>query len=1145
MANVVGQAFIQAEFQFSPAQLNRQALTAATALQNRLNQQLRGGQGRLNSAAQALGEGAGDSFSKGLRQRFTSGFDALLAPSKAFTKISTGIAAGFFGITAAAAAFSKQGIDAAKQLQNLEQSLKAIFGELDGTATKTNAFIASLRELSKASGQSFDQLGQSGRTLIATGLSAERTTEILTAFSKAAALSGASTRQFELALLGLTQVQAKGRLSSEELRRQIAENLPGAISVTKVYEQLAKQLGLTTKEVIKLQEAGGITADQGIQAILDAINETEGISRAFEARLQTLDGQLGVLRETLKEVVQVGFRPFVSALATGFATLQSSTAFADIQKELTDFSKVLGEETVKAIQEIAPLLPDLIKSFAEISEAIIPVLPDLVEMIVLVTQLSLPVLNLLADLTNFLLNGLGPFSDIIRELLGAASIAGLFSLLGKVVGVFKALGPVARATTGLFGTLGKVGGRFNKVIFAAVFLFQEFVKTIQSLVKAFQQLWQWAKNVVKALDFLNLSLGPLKDFAGAIGDVATSAFNGVKGFLGFNNEAKKTPAILNESLNPLNSLNTLFSQTIQKINEARGVLGLFRGTLLNISGVLGKTGDFFDNFVSAHGTEILANSLTKLADKFDGLADASANLKDAQKGVGDAQKNLNEILQEGRFDLEAIARAEDKVADAADGVADALDRVVDATQGVADANQALADSTQGVADAIQDEADAAIALAEARTPASASELSEAEDNITRARIAQAVATRALNKADEELDATETERVNLAGLSLDQIRTTIAGIRASAAAKRATTKDEGEDAKTAEELQEEQILREIDVRDSIRAVTDAEEELQELKKKGGPTDEDVIARQEDLAQASKDVTAAKRDEEAATRDVESAKRDEASAIRDVETAKRAEIVAQTELNTLRLGDPDFDERIAEARERITEAKQTEIEAQRTLNDLIAEVTGNEERIVAAKLEQLRLNKDLILQTPDLTREFVASFGNIGDFLRGPINPKFLGPDFIRVVAERLLNTPGSSLRDILKQLGVPGLMAGGVVTSPTLAHLGEFARPEAVMPLTHPGNFFKTWQESMPFMHPKIRDAFRPTLPKISGGGGRATSVKPSRSDVLLNEILLALQENAGRATIEAPITVNPGPGMDERLLARQIARKLRREIKRR
>lgn len=1140
MSDVVGQAFVQLEFQFNPAQVSRQAQQTADKIQNELNAKLRGGQGRLNSAGTALGQGIGDSFRSGLLDRASAGFSELHKRfesfGKAFTPISAGVAGGFAAIIGSAALLSKVGVDAASDLQNLEQSLKAIFGELDGGTEKTDAFIASLRALAKASGQSFNQLGQTGRTLIATGLSAERTTEILTDFSKAAALSGASTRQFELALLGLTQVQAKGRLSSEELRRQIAENLPGAISVTKVYEQLAKQLGLTTKEVIKLQEAGGITADQGIQAILDAINATEGISRAFEARLQTLSGQLGVLRETFNEVVQLGFKPFVSALAQGFAEIRQDAAFGEIQAELEDFSNVMGEVVVDAIKELLPIIPGLVKTFTELAESIAPLVVDIANITRSMLQLVLPVINLAADIIDLILNGLGPFSTIIRQIVAGAVLGGLISLLGKAVGIFRIFGPIANVVSRIFQKLAdaaKVLAPIVGIITSAVGLLQNLIEDILGPLG-------------RLLDFLNLSLGPFKAVAGAIGDVAGAAFDGVKGFFGFNNEARKTPAILNESLNPLNSLNTLFSQTIQRINAARGVLGLFRGTLSNISGVLGKTGDFFDNFVSAHGTEILATSLTKLTAKFDGLSDASASLKDAQKGVADAQKKLNELLQEGRFDLEAIANAEERVIGASEEVADALERVAEATQGIADANQALADSQQDVADAIQDEADAVVALEEARQPATVSELSEAEDALTRARIAQAQATRELNKADEELDATETERVNLAGLSLDQIRTTIAGIRASAAAKRATQKDEEEDAKSAEELQEEQILRELDVRDAIRTVEDAEADLIALKKKGGPTDEDVISRQEDLAQASRDVEAAKRDEIAATRDIEGAKRDEAKAIRDVESAKRGEIAAQIELNALRLGDPDFDERIAKARERITEAKQREIEAQRTLNEAIAEVTGNEERIVALKLEQLRLNRELILQTPDLTREFVASFGNLDQFLQGPLNPRFFEPAFIRQVAERLLNTPGSSLRDILKQLGVPGLMAGGVVTSPTLAHIGEFARPEAVMPLTHPGNFFKTWQESMPFMHPKIRDAFMPTIPKISSGSSRqATTVKPSRSDLLLSEILLALQDSAGRATIEAPITVNPGPGMDERLLARQIARKLRREIKRR
>lgn len=1123
MANVVGQAFVQLQFEFDQTQLNRAAQRAADNLQAQLNAKLRGAQGRLGSASSALGETAGSSFARGLVDRASAGLTELTRRfdsfGKTLTPIATGVAGAFAGIIGVAGAVSKAGIDAASDLQNLEQSLKAIFGELDGTTEKTNAFIASLRELSKASGQSFNQLGQTGRTLIATGLSAERTTEILTTFSKAAALSGASTRQFELALLGLTQVQAKGRLSSEELRRQIAENLPGAISVTKVYEQLAKSLDLTTKEVIALQEAGGITADQGIQAILDAINETEGISRAFEARLQTLDGQLGVLRETFNEVVQLGFKPFVGALAAGFNEIRQDAAFADIQKELQDFSNVMGKVTVDAIKELLPIVPDLVKTFTELAEAVAPLVVDIANITRTALQLILPVVNLTADIINLILNGLGPLSTIIRQLVAGAVLGGLVSLLGKVAGAFRLLGPVAngisRALAGVAAGAKKLTPIIS-VLAAGIGLLQNAIEGILS-------------PFVKFLDFLNLSLGPVKSFIGGVANVAGAVGSGIKSFFGFNNEANKTPEILNRSLNPLNSLNSLFGVTIQRINQARGILNLFGGTLNSIGGIFGKTATLFADLTTRFGPELISKALDPFISKFDAVAAAGDRLKSAQQGVISAQEKLNELLQKGKVDLEEVARAEE--------------RLITATERITDAQQGLADAQQGVVDALQAEKDALLALQEARTPATPSELAEAEDNLTRARIAQAQATRDLKKAEDELDDAEVERVNLAGLSLDQIRTTIAGIRASAAAKRAAKKEDEEDAKTDEELQEEQILREIDVRDAIRSVEDAEKDLQELKQKGTATDEDVIQAQKDLAQAS--------------RDVEDAKRDEEKAVRDIERAKRDEIAANRELETARQGDPTFDRQLAEARREITTAKQQEITAQRELNLAVAEATGNQQRIVDLKLEELRLNKELILQSPDLARNFVASFGNLGNIvsglkLTGPFSEiqriALLGqvqsPEFIRKVAEKLLNTPGSSLRDILKQLGVPGLMAGGVVTSPTLAHIGEFARPEAVMPLTHPGNFFKTWQQAMPLMHPAIREAFTPQIPKISSGG-RSTSVKPSRSDLLLNEILLALQEGGGRATIEAPITVNPGPGMDERLLARQVARKLRREMKRR
>lgn len=1141
--NAVGQAFVQLQFEFEPRQLERQAQTAA----NVIEQKLRAAQGPARSAGQSVGNAFADGIQKGTQRaagsivgliaqfnrmpnaaqsaasaasgafnriataaanaggQVTGVFRTLNSTFSGLTPVATAAAGGFTAIIGAATAVSAAGIDAASDLQNLEQSLKAIFGELSGTTEQTDAFIASLRELSKQSGQSFNQLGQTGRTLIATGLSAERTSEILTTFSKAAALSGASTRQFELALLGLTQVQAKGRLSSEELRRQIAENLPGAISVTKVYEQLAEQLDLTTKEVIKLQEAGGITADQGIQAILDAINETEGISEAFEARLSTLDGQLGVLKQTFTEVVQIGFKPFVSALAQGFDELRNDEAFADIQKELQDFSNVMGKVVVDAIKELLPIVPDLVKTFTELAEAVAPLVVDIASIVRVFLQLALPIINLTTDIINLVLNGLGPLSTIIRQLVAGALFGGLISLLGKLTGAFRLLGPVANGISRAFQGVANVAKEIAPAVgfvTAAIGLLQNAIEDILG-------------PIVRFFDFLNLSLGPLKAFASGVKDVVGSVASGIGDFLGFNDEARELPIVLNESINPLNSFNTVFSQTLTLIRDARGILSLFGGTMNSIGNILGQTGDIIGGLVDEFGAELLSNALDPFVQAFENVESAGDRLKDATESVADAQKDLLKLLQEGRVDLEEVARA--------------TDRVTAATERLRDAEQSLAESRQGVADAIQDEIEATQALAEARQPATADELSEAEDNVTRARIALAQATREAKEAEDALNGTQSTRINLAGLSLDQIRTQLGNLKRSLAAQKAVESANESAGKTAEELEEEAILRQLDVRDAARSVQDAEEELQKVKLKGTDVDEAVIEAQEGVVEAARAVVTAKGEEE--------------KAVRAVERAKRDEIAANKELEKAKLGDPEFDNKVAEARERITDAKEKEVIAQRELNKAIAEAVGDQDTLVRLKLDELRINKDLILQSPDLTAKFVASFGNLTDLLKGPINPKFLGPDFIRLIAEKLLTTPGSGLREVLKALGVPGLMSGGVVTNPMMARIGEFSKPEAVMPLTHPGNFFKTWQQSLPYMHPEIKQAFTPkpyqlgTQPKIL-----RTSSAPSRSEKLLEAILAALSD-APEQRVEVPITVNAAPQMSEELLAWKLSRKIKRELR--
>jgi tape measure domain-containing protein len=101
-----------------------------------------------------------------------------------------------------------------------------------------------------------------------TNLQGQGTRDIFEAVAQAMAALGRSSDETSGAFLAITQIVSKGRVSLEELSGQLGERLPGALQIA------ARGLGLTTSELIKLVESGGLTAQQFLPAFARELDAT-------------------------------------------------------------------------------------------------------------------------------------------------------------------------------------------------------------------------------------------------------------------------------------------------------------------------------------------------------------------------------------------------------------------------------------------------------------------------------------------------------------------------------------------------------------------------------------------------------------------------------------------------------------------------------------------------------------------------------------------------------------------------------------------------------------------------------------------------------------------------------------------------------
>ena len=175
-------------------------------------------------------------------------------------------------------------VEANIQLDGMRRALTAVYKDA-GTA---EAQIGFLRKTSNEAGVSFAALGDSFKSFAAATSAANIpisvTNELFGAVTKASATLGLSGERTSLVLQALGQMASKGTVSMEELRQQLGESLPGALSLA------AKGLGLTEQQLIKLVESGQLAARDLFPALTQSLktmqSENDGLQGSWE-RLKT------------------------------------------------------------------------------------------------------------------------------------------------------------------------------------------------------------------------------------------------------------------------------------------------------------------------------------------------------------------------------------------------------------------------------------------------------------------------------------------------------------------------------------------------------------------------------------------------------------------------------------------------------------------------------------------------------------------------------------------------------------------------------------------------------------------------------------------------------------------------------------------
>ncbi|CVB06821.1 tape measure domain [Serratia marcescens] len=252
---------------------------------------------------------------------------ATLPVTAKVTKLDTSMIEGAKGaITiAATVAVGKSIMTAGQDLQSMESGLTAVTGSADKAAKE----MQYLRDQSNRLGLDLMKTGKDyTKFLAAVGDKAtqKQTRTLFEGVAEYSTVLGASAEEQSRALLALNQIYSKDTVQAEELKQQLGDAVPGAVSVfVKALQKVQGNANLTEKDLFKMMEQGQLLAKDILPAVGDefkalarnggALDKAVNSNRASFQRLKT------AMQNSMGQFFDGGFG---SALTSAFDTMSAA-----------------------------------------------------------------------------------------------------------------------------------------------------------------------------------------------------------------------------------------------------------------------------------------------------------------------------------------------------------------------------------------------------------------------------------------------------------------------------------------------------------------------------------------------------------------------------------------------------------------------------------------------------------------------------------------------------------------------------------------------------------------------------------------------------------------------------------------------------
>lgn len=346
-------------------------------------------------------------------------------------------------VIGATVALGKSIMTAGQDLQSMESGLTAVTGSADKAAKE----MQYLRDQSNRLGLDLIGTGKDyTKFLAAVGDKAtqKQTRTLFEGVSEYGTVLGATADDQSRALKALNQMYSKGTVQAEELKGQLGDAIPGAVSVfVKALQKTQNNANLTEKDLFKMMETGQLLAKDILPAVGDefkalarnggALDKAVNSNRASWQRLKT------AMQASMGAFFEGGFG---SALTNAFDTISAAL------NNNADSFKFWGDLAGNVIEGATDAFGLLYNTIVFVARAGSSYLEDM--------GVSFESLKGWGEMAAYAL-GVTLFAGAMFKLGGAFKfVLGFLSPLTKLLGVMQgiaALGGIEAATSG--GVSGK------------------------------------------------------------------------------------------------------------------------------------------------------------------------------------------------------------------------------------------------------------------------------------------------------------------------------------------------------------------------------------------------------------------------------------------------------------------------------------------------------------------------------------------------------------------------------------------------------------------------------------------------------------------------------------------------------------------